>query len=533
MANILGLVGYNRKYSAVNKLFAAFGNDIIDTSVGTGYGLNLTAGNKVSFLNFLDTVFLQNYSEIPKTYDPDLDRWTSRYVGRTLRSKFQYAFKSKIYLGNSQFSNPQMPLDINTNQLKFPSRVFYSDFYTGQSPFSSLTWGVAWGRNGKTTAGSPFFEVENTISGLPLVTDFVASNIKVGDVLFITNYNAATPQNPSTKGYLVQSIESPYRLVLDQPFLATTTGLNFWVGQNWFDVGSDDNDEVTGFGENSGRLIIFKLFSLWAYTGSSLGKVEDSLGTSSQRSVINKKTYTYYFHGSHPLVSGIYRYDGVSSTKISRAIDPFIEGMDTTNYSEVVAWEEGEELRFFLGDLTNNNDNISMTNAVATFNTVTNAWDVSPIADVITDSTTYIFTAANHERDTYLGTSDNQVLRAAYGYNFNGAPIPAKIETKAYYPAGSEVINEFPVIQIIGKRLAGMKASYRLWDNPDKIDDQATGLGELRADRNELELSSKHNQASGISIILEENGVLENDWLIEKITIFYKPISSRVKLKEG
>ena len=266
--------------------------------------------------------------------------------------------------------------------------------------------------------------------------------------------------------------------------------------------------------------------SLWFYTGSQLKQVSGALGTSYGRSIINDRYgNTYYFHGSDPKVTGIYKYNGVSSTIISKPIDKFILGMATASYDNVVAWSEGSELSFFLGDLSATNHIDAMTNARAVYNTETGAWTVEPIADVITAATTW---RTGNEEDTYLGTSDDEILQADDGNSYNTAPMYSTVETKVYYPAGSEIICDFPYIQVIGRNLKGIMLKFKLWDDPVHVDQEWTSLGECTADKTEFTLAPQHFQGSGIQFKVDEIGTVENDWYIEKISIFYKPDRSRL-----
>lgn len=518
MASILGIKGYvqNQK-NAVSKLWAGFGNDIVNVTTGLGFGLNLN-GNNVEMETYIDRVFLQNFSITPLTSNRFGTAWTNEFVSRCLLSKYikNYREQARLYLANCKFPDNSNtgPWDSDNAGLTFPSRVFHCDPFFG----NTLTWGIEWGRNGKVAAGSPFFELVQ-----PLTQDFKAANIKVGDPLFITNVGG-NDRVLLQKPYFVQSIESAYRLRMTENFPVTaSSGLHFWVGSNWFDVGTDDGDQLTGIGENVTRALFFKLMSVWYFTGTILKQIKDAPGTSSHRSIISKGGFTYYFHGSNPMISGIYRTDSTASIRVSRAIDPYIKGMSVSNYTTVVGWEEGDSLRWYLGDLTNKNYDISMTKAVATLHIPTGAWDVSPIADEITCATTWI---QNGQRDTYLGTADGQVMKAATGYSHNGIPINLNVETKVYYPSGTEVINEFTSLEVIGRQTKGIKLRIRLYDNPNRVSEWMN-LGELKDDRTVLEVKGD-NLASGFQLGFMENSILENDYLIEKATMFYKPQSVRI-----
>jgi len=196
----------------------------------------------------------------------------------------------------------------------------------------------------------------------------------------------------------------------------------------------------------------------------------------------------------------------------------------------VVEWEEGDELRFFLGDLSNNSENISMTNAVATINTATGAWDVSPIADVIKCSTKYI---VSNVLNSYCGTDDSQILKMGTGYSHNNTPIPVALETGVRYPSGSEILNSYLGVQVISKNAKGVKLSYKMWNNPLNVDDRWYPLGEIVGDKTEFEPSDKNSlvkrRSSGMQFRVDEDGILENNWIVEKISVFYQPDSTRLE----
>lgn len=511
MANhITGIKGFNRVGTSINILLASYGNDVVNVATGLGYGLNLN-GNNVEMDVFLDRAFIQDFDTVPKTFNGTV--WDKTYVGRCMRAKFIKSIRAhaRVYLGYCKFSGTA-PLDKDGNEITFPTRIFFSDLFIA----NNLTWGMEWGRNGKVEIGSPFFNLDQ-----PVAQDFVGSNIKVGDPLVITNGNAAL----TNKTFFVKNIISPLRLEMTENFPATATGQHYWVGSNWQDVGGDDNDSLSGFGENSSQLLVFKLYSMFTYSNNSLRQVPDALGTSSNRSIIEASDGTYYFHGSDPMLSGIYKYDGSGSSRASRAIDPYIRGLSISDYSSVVAWREGDELRFYLGDLESTNYRIDLDKAVATVNTSTNAWDVSPIKDKLTCATTWKF---GNENNYYCGNDEGQVLKMGKGNTFNTDPIAYSLETKVYYPEGTEVLNEFRRVQVVGRATKGVRVKYKLWDMPTGVDDEWIALGELNNDKTELVLPNYHQFASGIQLKFEGMDTLENDLYIEKFTIFYTPQQTRL-----
>ena len=514
MANINGLFGHNRQRTSVNLLFAAYGNSIVNVATGAGYPVNLTSTSDVNFEQFIDKVYATNYTELPIEFDRTT--WKRSDTIKAPRARYVKSFKNRLYLGNTQIAT------ISPITWTFPSRVFYSNFpktFIDSDEFptshtSKLTFGLTYGSNIRTRAGNPIVELDTASQFI----NFVAQGIKVGDPFTILDGGGFE----ST----VLRVDSPYRLTLITAPEFTEDAIDFWVGSNWFDVSPDDGDEIKGFSKNSDRLLIFKLMSLWFYTGSQLKQVNGALGTSYNRSIINDRYgNTYYFHGSDPKITGIYKYNGVSSVKISKPIDPFIAGMAVGSYDNVIAWAEGNELRWYLVDLSATNLIEAMTNAVATHNVDTGTWSVDPIADIITVSTTW---RTGNEEDTFLGTSDDEVLQADDGNSFNTANIRSRLQTKVYYPAGSEIICEFPYVQVIARNARGVRLKYRLWDNPTDIDADFTALGEISDDKTEFPLSPSHFTASGIEFLFDELSTVEADWYIEKISVFYRPIRTRI-----
>jgi hypothetical protein len=523
MANIDGIIGYNSP-GGTNKLLAAFGNDIIDVSTGLGYGLNLTVGNKVQFETFIDLVFATNGVDKMRTLVGGTSWSDSFSLPKQIIPKY---LKKSVNNAQMLIGNCILTPGSGT-ALNYKSYVFRSSVpRLGKSPAGavisqSIQWAI---ESGRCNIKQDTKKVKAVFDGNGKLPYFKTRGIRVGDPFFLLGGDIGQ--------YTVASVDSEYELTLNETIPsadAVNTNIDFWVGSAFFPVGTDDNDEIKGFGENNSRDLIFKLFSLWYYTGTQLKQVKGAPGTSAQRSVINdRKGNTYYFHGSSPEKTGIYRYNGVESVKISRAIDPFIFGMNASNFAEVVAWEEGDELRFFIGDLSNNNEDISMTKAVATLNTANNSWDVTPITDTIKCATNYI---SSNVQNAYCGNDEGQVLKMNTGYNYNGDPIALVVETGVRYPSGSEILNDYPYIQAIGRNVRGIRLSYKLWDAPVDIDDSWTPLGELAGDKTEFP-ASKINKlldraGSGIAFRIEEDGVLENNWLFEKISVFYKPDMTRL-----
>lgn len=517
MPNVLGLIGYNQSGgSATNKLLAGFVNDIVDVTAGTGFGLAISSTNDIEFAAWLDRIFMQNYSTSPKTFNGTV--WSREYVGRTLLSKYLYPLKSRMYLAYCSFDSPQAPLDTGSNAITFPSRIFYSDLFQG----NTLTWGIEWGRNGSTISNTSIFEV--TTTGGTLVQDFQATGIKIGDPLFITNGNA---QLTSDKPYFVTSIVSPYRLLVDRLFPVTATGQHFWVGSNWLDVSTDDGDYLTGLGENDDKLLVFKQFSLYRYNQVSLQKVKDAPGTTYSRSVVNIGDLTLYFHGSNinTRKTGFYAYNGGKSSLISRGIQPYIDGIAASGYRSIVAWREGTKYRGYVGTITNTPRNISVTNGVCTLDTAGGQWSIDPITDTVTARGKWVQSSAEK---WFIGTNDNQVMETASGNSHNGTDISWALEKGVKYPSTSSVANTYTRVQVTSRDAKGVQVLYKLIGTPADDDDQWTGLGEIQHNQQEFNVPIDNNYGRGINFRFAERGQRANVMQIQKIVGFYIPQTSKI-----
>lgn len=504
MANIDALIGYNRSASAVNKLLAGFGNDVVDVDTGLGFGLNLSSTTYLNFETYLDMVFMQNYADRPRTYNGTA--WGVTNVSRTPIARVQKKVKDWLYLGYCNFTGPQAP----TGAGPFPSRVFYPNLPKNEK----ITWGLEWGTNLKITSGSA------VVSTGSMTQNFIANGIKKGDPIYLTS----GVNNPIQS--FVSSIDSPYQLTLTDVMTETATNVHFWVGGNWVDFGTDDNDYITALGENDDRLLAFKQFSLWRYNRTSKQKVKDAPGTTSSRSVVNIGSITYYFHGSNANTrkTGIYAYNGAGSVLITRSLQHYIDGIPAANYGIPVGWREGTKYRLYVGDISNSTYNISISNAVITIDSEGGQWSVDPIADVIKSNGKFLESGTEK---TLIGTSDNQVMETPSGNTHNGTAISWSIQTGPRYPSGTEIINEMTRIKVHSQGARGLKVSYKLYATPEDDDDVWDNLGDLRHNHQEFELPTRHRNAAGINVRISDIDGNVNDFVIKKIVIYKKPMGMR------
>ena len=495
MSDVLGLGNYNKSSVSTNKLFAAYANDIIDVDTSNGYTQGLTTDQKGEFATYLDYCFFVNGTDATRSFNGS--SWsTSGVVNRCPIAKYIQVSGVYAYLGY-----------VTINGEVYPSKVWKSGLPYSNAP----RWEIEWGTNLVQTASSAVITSANA--------HFEDYGIKAGDDFWILD-------GDNTGQYIVYTVDSNTQITLTETLDSNDSSNSYIVGSNYIDVRTDDNDYIRGLGENSNRLLIFKLLSLHKYNGSSLVEVTGAPGTSSHRSIVNVGGYTLYFHGSEPKTTGIYLFNGLESVKISKLIQPYIDGISASMYPSIVGWQEGDWYRCYVGDISNPQRNISVSKAVISYNVSSNKFSIDPINKTIKCSTKFL---EDNQLKTFLGDDNGEVFYTPNGYNYDGDPIPWAMETGPIYPEGSEINLRFTRIQVIGRDARSVRVRYKLYNSPLNIDTQWQPLDDLENDKTELRVPSNHRQGCGINIRLEDNSNRENSLSIEKITIFYEIISSRTK----
>lgn len=493
MANTDGLGPYTGS-TGTEILFSCYGNDIVNLSSGAGYNQNLTSGSKAEFAPFLDALFMVNGVNNNRRFNGTL--WLDETARRHAPiAKYILSARTRIFLGNISY--------LGTT---YASRVWFSDLPKN----NDIQYGIEYGTDLNQLAGNP--HVFSTLA------NFKTRGVKVGDPFTITT-------GANAGEYIVQSIDTEQQVTLTTPMVSTVTGSSFWVGRNWFDVNTNDGDVITGLGENNDRVLVFKRLSLFRYDGSTLRKVKGVPGTTSQRSVVNIKNWTFYANDQ-----GLWRYDGVTSELISRGVQDIIDGIPSANLSSLVGWvRDGEVYRIFLGNISNSETGLTMTNAVLDFDTATNTLSPGTLADSITCSASWINSSS---QDTYLGTTTSQVMKDNTGYSHNGTPISWKVEDGFNFPVDPSTDTEMKSIQIHTQRGRNVAVKYKLYGTPDKIDKDWRSLGDLHERVTTIEFDRKEDRfARGINIMFTESGAVAGP-IIERFDVFHLP-HTRKELKES
>jgi len=247
----------------------------------------------------------------------------------------------------------------------------------------------------------------------------------------------------------------------------------------WFDVSPLDGDIITGLGKNFNRLLIFKENGLWRYDTNSLYQFPGAPGTQNNRSIQNVLDWTIYFH-----TSGIYGLKDDSVTKVSRAVDDIIRGVQSINLDRICSYVKGDHYYIFLDDVINEEKDINIPNCVLDLDVARMRWSVGSLAHKPRVFGTYrnsrtemTYDDANTEYDyvnqsydgytsaqdfIYFGDSLGNVYQVDTSYDFAGTTINSYFETVDYYPAGIQSRGELQSLKIYTEKGRRCKFYYSI-----------------------------------------------------------------------
>lgn len=417
-ADILGLYEYRKSTTGTKYKLMATGSAIY-TDSGVSWDTSLpgmTNGVKNEFEVFMDTAFKVNGTDPNATFNgtswTDYSVSTNYFWGTILNSLIKKWHESLYIAGNAESK----------------SRVWFSDKPQGEK----LTWGWESSTNLATTAGSPVV----TSSG----AFFKVKNIKPGDNLRILAGN--------NKGdYVIRTIDSDTQLTLATNVTNTTTSQSYEAGSNWFEVGQDDGDDITGFGENSDRLLVFKNNSFHRFDGSSVMKLAD-IGTPTQRTIVNIQKWTLFANRL-----GIFSFDGVEPQQVAKKVQKYFTAIPLSNLSKMVAWSEGDVYKVYIGDVTV--DDKYLPNCVVCYDLSENNFTTLALPDAVRAVTKFTDT----EDQLVFGNSAGQVYNLNSGNKYGSKPIDFEWITKYIDLDDPENEKQVNGLVIFGNNLEGVKLS--------------------------------------------------------------------------
>ena len=230
------------------------------------------------------------------------------------------------------------------------------------------------------------------------------------------------------------------------------------------------------------------------------------------------RNWTFWFHPT-----GIWRYDGSEAVLISRAVQEYIDGIAAANYDAVVAWKVGEKLRVYIGDVDNSDADLTLTDCILEYDTVTQTWAPGTQGKAITCTTNFIESGA---QNIYLGDDDDEVFQDNTGNSDDTAPISWRVETGWHFPQGTQAELEFTRLFVHTKRGRSINVKYKLY-GPKGEDKEWRPLNDLEDSFTELPLSPREGAfGRGINFLLIESSTNKPP-VTDKIDVFYRVRSLR------
>lgn len=302
---------------------------------------------------------------------------------------------------------------------------------------------------------------------------------------------------------------------------------------NYFDVMPRDGDAITGVGKNFNRLLIFKEESLWRYDTNTLAQIAGAVGTNNNRTIQNVGGWTIYFHKT-----GVYGIDSSQVIKLSRDIQPIIDGVASTELEKMCSYVDGDNYCIYFGDINNDVENIHIERCMGVFNTALNKWRLKTLAhrptifakyrddrsDLTYDDSSTNYNAIDKSYNgivsandyIFFGTDEGDIFKFDREINTqDGSKIRAYLETANYFPYGVHGRLQFHALKFYMKSAKRVRLAYSIDDGPWKpVVRYSQTNSEIYYQFNETVIGNR------IKFKMSENGIGERI-KINGIDVFY------------
>lgn len=128
----------------------------------------------------------------------------------------------------------------------------------------------------------------------------------------------------------------------------TAWAITWTPATDFLEFGQDDWDEITGWASSNNKLVVFKQNSMWTWDESNKRQVAD-IGCDSHRSIQQVNWILYWFNRLW-----IWRWDWGIPQLISQKVQKFIDWINVSSFTDVIATKDWLEYRLFIWDVTVN-----------------------------------------------------------------------------------------------------------------------------------------------------------------------------------
>lgn len=295
--------------------------------------------------------------------------------------------------------------------------------------------------------------------------------VRYRDLLYVLHAKVSSTVYPSRVYYS------------DEP----AAGAIAWTGltTKFIEFGYDDGDSITGGVEALDRLVVFKTNSMWKYDESSVEQIAD-IGCDSHRSIKKVNKILYWYNRD-----GFWRWRGGQPELISAKAQPFIDAMDQTTLTNVIAVPYNAfEYRAFIGTVTV--DGIIYNNAWFCWDTRREKCYIRCTYHIAKSACVY---SENGVRRAYFGNDDGFVFKFATKvdsiYSDDGNQIDSFFITKNLDYGAPEVKKIVNNMTVFTKYAAGMKVAVDV-DNREEYNEANTQI--IKKNIDELKFVANGNR---------------------------------------
>ncbi len=158
--------------------------------------------------------------------------------------------------------------------------------------------------------------------------------------------------------------------------------------------GVDERSDITAYGKNNSRLLLFTKNSAWKFDGANLVNISETIGCVADQSVANIGSWTLWLH-----YTGVWGYNDTTGQLklLSRAVENYIRAINQSTISKASAVVSGRLYKLSVGEITEDLD--ASTTSTSTSSTSTSSTS-SSTSSTSTSSTSTSSTSTSTTRTT-------------------------------------------------------------------------------------------------------------------------------------
>lgn len=251
-----------------------------------------------------------------------------------------------------------------------------------------------------------------------------------------------------------------YRSETEDNFLSSPT--TAWdVTNEWISF----DDELVGAGRLGNHMLIAGANLVYLFT-----LTDDKIPISNNGAVSHESITSFSRFAFWASRVGMIAHDGGDEQNISLPIQDYWDAIPEANLPNIQAETYGHHLYVYIGDITL--DGRSLKNVLLDYNIYQNNWNRMSLSEEITNLHSFITSSG---RQLFAGNNDGEVFNMFTGEDQNGSDIVSFLETDWDLGSGQRFQDTWYELWGHGKKLSGLKVSYKL----DNDDNEWQDIGEL------------------------------------------------------